>query len=203
MGRQKRTETINYCILFLHNKKTNTRLLDLTTKSNVRNYKYMLKQAYADKTKKFNYVLNSIRSNDEDINDFKVEVLQEIDDTTYSVACNRLKIISNELNLDSRFALSNDVKELLIKIDTKTDDEIQAQNEIIKQATEQTEKCAETPLDSVRELKHERILCECGASVIKMNMTRHKKTKKHLDYVASKCETITADVVGETHEIVV
>lgn len=203
MGRQKRNETINYCILFLHNKKTNTRLLDLTTKSNVRNYKYMLKQSFTDKTKKFNYVLNSIRSNDEDINDFKIEVLKEIDDTTYSKACEQLKIISNKLNLDSRFALSNDVKELLIKIDEKTDEEIQEQNELVKQALEQTEKCVEAV---TKELKHERILCECGASVIKMNMTRHKKTKKHLDYVASKCETITADsdeTDGETHEIVV
>jgi len=52
MGRQKRTDTINYCILFLHNKKTNTRLLDLTPTTNVRNYKYMLKQSYEDKTKK-------------------------------------------------------------------------------------------------------------------------------------------------------
>tara|TARA_R110000823_G_scaffold88784_3_gene197227 strand:+ start:124 stop:807 length:684 start_codon:yes stop_codon:yes gene_type:complete len=210
MGRQKRTDTINYCILFLHNKKTNTRLLDLTTKTNVRNYKYMLKQSYVDKTKKFNYVLNNIRSNGEDINDIRVEVLQEMDNTTYSDACNRLKVISNELNLDSRFALSNDVKELLIKIDTKTDAEIQAQQELIQQASQQTEKCAETPLDAVKEIKHDRVLCECGASVIKMNMTRHKKTKKHLDYIASKCvkvplETITADNVVdcETHEIVV
>ena len=154
MGRQKRTDTINYCILFLHNKKTNTRLLDLTPTTNVRNYKYMLKQSYEDKTKKFNYVLNNIRSNGEDINDFRLEVLQEMVNTTYSDACNRLKVISNELNLDSRFALSNDAKELLIKIDTKTDAEIQAQQELIQQASQQTEKCAETPLDAVKEIKH-------------------------------------------------
>lgn len=37
--------------------------------------------------------------------------------------------------------------------------------------------------DRLNEMKKEIINCECGSSLYKCNLSMHKKTKKHIDFI--------------------
>jgi len=86
-----------------------------------------------------------------------------------------------ELEMRERYWIELRKPTLNKQIPTRTDKEYREENrEHIKEYQKQYR---EEHKDEINEKKRTKYLCECGAEVNKGNLTRHRKSQKHLKYL--------------------
>jgi hypothetical protein len=185
MPRINRTNDIEYTIILISNPKEKVKMLDITTSSNFRNYKWSVENAIKNNTKKTNKILIEIRKYEP--TDFKYEKL-DCYFGKYNDALKKLNDVADKLGLESNYSVSKDVIELrnkLIKVEEPKD---QPPTELLKSAI-LTPK--EIIIDTPTELKSTiltpkdtdpkqtgKVKCDkCGIFVLKSNLSRHIKNK--------------------------
>jgi hypothetical protein len=99
--------------------------------------------------------------------------------------CNpfRIKYLSNkESNKKYREENKEEIKEYSKKYREENKEEIKVKG---KKYREENKEEIKEYSEKYYEENKEKITCECGSIVTKCNLTKHKKTKKHLEYLKS------------------
>lgn len=185
MPKTNRNNDINYTIILINNKKDKIRMLDLTTSSNFRNYKWTVENAIKNGTKKTNKIVNEVRKYGQ--NNFTYEKL-DFYYGKYTEAVKKLQSVSNKLGIDSNHSVSKEVIELRDKLITEScngsngsdgsdgsncSNCCEATSELIENQTELLNDKPQLITDETGKVK-----CNyCGKFMLKSNLKRHIKNK--------------------------